>query len=257
MTQNHRASFINRVRQSLGPDIGPADVRQARIFPQTSDAVTQNLLQTVQSRTTQERETLLTVLMDQALPLNLHVTPVADPAEAAQQIAALVRQKNPEWGEKKALIRWSHPLLDALELESVLADQHIPVHITAMDPHADLQKQRQVIREKTIDSFMGITAADYCVADTATIVMKTYPHQGRAVSLLPAVHVAVITLDQILTNLTELYAVLDDYEKNTPKNGLTHHMVFISGPSKTADIELTMVHGAHGPKEMHIFVVRA
>lgn len=256
MTQNHRASFINRVRQSLGPDIGPADVRQARIFPQTSDAVTQNLLQAVQSRTPQERETLLTVLMDQALPLNLHVTSVADPAEAAQQIAALVRRKNPEWGEKKALIRWSHPLLDALDLESVLADQDIPVHTTAMDSHADLKGQRQVIRENTIASFMGITAADYCVADTATIVMKTHPHQGRAVSLVPAVHVAVITLDQILTSLAELYAVLDD-EKNTPEKGLTHHMVFISGPSKTADIELTMVHGAHGPKEMHIFVIRA
>ncbi|HKJ97423.1 MAG TPA: lactate utilization protein, partial [Desulfotignum sp.] len=152
--------------------------------------------------------------------------------------------------------RWSHPLLDALDLESVLADQDIPVHTTAMDSHADLKGQRQVIRENTIASFMGITAADYCVADTATIVMKTHPHQGRAVSLVPAVHVAVITLDQILANLAELYAVLDD-EKNTPEKGLTHHMVFISGPSKTADIELTMVHGAHGPKEMYIFVIRA
>lgn len=256
MIQNHRAGFINRVRQSLGPDIGPADVRRARIFPETSDKVSQNLLQAVQSRTPQERETLLALLMDQAGPLNLHVTPVADPAEAARQIAALVRRKNPEWGEKKALIRWSHPLLDALDLESVLADQHIPVHTTAMDSHADLQGQRQVIRENTIASFMGITAADYCVADTATIVMKTHPHQGRAVSLVPSVHVAVITTDQILSNLAELYAVLED-EKNTPENGLTHHMVFISGPSKTADIELTMVHGAHGPKEMHIFVILA
>ncbi|MFO7911382.1 MAG: lactate utilization protein [Desulfotignum sp.] len=256
MIQNHRASFINRVRQSLGPDTGPADVRRAQIFPEISDKEPQNLLQAVQWRTPQERETLLTVLMDQALPLNLHVTPVADAAEAAQQIATLVRQKNPEWGEKKALIRWSHPLLDTLDLESVLAGQDIPVHTTAMDSHADLKGQRQVIRENTIASFMGITAADYCVADTATIVMKTHPHQGRAVSLVPAVHVSVITLDQILTNLTELYAVLDD-EKNTPEKELTHHMVFISGPSKTADIELTMVHGAHGPKEMHIFVIRA
>jgi L-lactate dehydrogenase complex protein LldG len=256
MIQNHRAGFINRVRQSLGPDIEPADVRRTRIFPETSDKGAQNLLQEIQSRTLQERETLLALLTDQAGPLNLHVIPVADLAEAARQIAALVQRKNPEWGEEKSLIRWSHPLLDALNLESALANQNIPVHTTAMDSHADLQGQKQVIRENTIASFMGITAADYCVADTATIVMKTYPHQGRAVSLVPAVHVAVIKIDQILTNLTELYAVLDD-EKDAQKNGLTHHMVFVSGPSKTADIELTMVHGAHGPKEMYIFVIRA
>ncbi len=73
-------------------------------------------------------------------------------------------------------------------------------------------------------------------------------------SLVPAVHVAVLTLDQMLANLTELYALLEQ-DRIAHKNGLTHHMVFISGPSKTADIELTMVHGAHGPREMHLVVV--
>lgn len=256
MIQNNRAGFINRVRQSLGSDIELADVRRTRIFPATSDKGDQNLLQDIQSRTPQGQEALLSLLTDQAGPLKLHVIPVADLVDASRQIAALVRRKKPEWGEEKSLIRWSHPLLDALDLESALKDQHIPVHTTAMDSHAGLPRQRQVIRENTIASFMGITAADYCLADTATIVMKSYPHQGRAVSLVPAVHVAVIKIDQIMTNLTELYAVLDD-KKNTQNNGLTHHMVFISGPSKTADIELTMIHGAHGPKEMYIFVIRA
>lgn len=255
MIQNQRTDFINRVRESLGTGIEAAHVRRARIFQGTPDKTPQNRLQAVQSRTPHDRETLLTVLMDQAVPLNLNVTAVDDPADAARRIAALAHEKNPEWGGKKELIRWSHPLLDALDLESVLSDQHIPVHTTAMDPQADLQRQKQLIRKNTIASFMGITAADYCLADTATIVMKTHPHQGRAVSLVPAIHVAVITMEQILFNLTELYAVLED-EKSRSKNGLTHHMVFISGPSKTADIELTMVHGAHGPKEMHLFVIR-
>ncbi len=256
MKQNHRASFINTVRQSLGPDIDPADVRRTRIFPKTSSTDSTALLQEVQSRPPQDREKLLARLMDQAVPLNLHVTPVEDLKDAARHIAALAGEKKPEWGSDKALIRWSHPLLDALDLESVLAEQHIPVHTTAMDSHADLQRQKKSIRKNTIASFMGITAADYCLADTATIVMKTRPHQGRAVSLVPSIHVAVLKQDQLLTNLTELYTILD-FEKKEQKQGLTHHMVFISGPSKTADIELIMVHGAHGPKEMHLFVVRS
>ncbi len=256
MKSDPRTAFLNTVRQALGHHPDDADARRAIVFPKGPAPASQQALQRIQSRTPQAREEMLARLAAQAKPLQLQVTPVVDLPEATRRITALAMEKIPEWGTKKALIRWSHPLLDALDLESALADQSIPVYTTRMVADMEIQQQKQIIREHAIASFMGITAADYCLADTATVVMKTCPHQGRAVSLVPAIHVVVLKLDQLLNDLTELYALLD-IAVNTQKQALTHHMVFISGPSKTADIELTMVHGAHGPREMHIFVVRS
>jgi L-lactate dehydrogenase complex protein LldG len=254
MTDN-RTGFIQTVRRALDLDPASAENRRTRLFPSGLSDAAKTALQRIRSRTEKDRHLLLERLMEQAVPLNLQVMPVEDLTGAARHIADLVRDRSPEWGEEKSVIRWAHPLVDALDLESALAEQHVPVHSTAMFPDADLFEQKQAIRDHTIASFVGVTAADFCLADTATIVMKTRPNQGRAVSLVPAVHVAVLTLDQMLESLTELYAILE-HDRVEHKNGLTHHMVFISGPSKTADIELTMVHGAHGPREMHLVVVR-
>jgi len=92
------------------------------------------------------------------------------------------------------------------------------------------------------------------MADTATLVMRTRPGQARSVSLVPSIHIAVIRLDQIIADLKELYALIKG-DSEVKKEGLTNCMTFISGPSKTADVEATMVHGAHGPREVYIYVI--
>lgn len=84
--------------------------------------------------------------------------------------------------------------------------------------------------------------------------MKTVPGRDRSVSLLPSIHVAVIELNQIIRSLPERYAHLTD-EGRPPTRRLTNCLTLISGPSKTADIELTMVHGAHGPREVYLYVI--
>jgi len=92
------------------------------------------------------------------------------------------------------------------------------------------------------------------VAGSATLVMRTRPDQPRAVSLVPSIHVAVITLDQIIESLEELYFRLN-WDPKEQAEGLTNCMTFISGPSKTGDIELVMVHGAHGPRQLIVYVI--
>jgi len=84
--------------------------------------------------------------------------------------------------------------------------------------------------------------------------MKTRLGQPLHVSLLPSIHMAVIRLEQILENLKEFYTLLK-WDPRQQTEGLTHTMTLISGPSKTADIEATLVHGAHGPRELVIFVL--
>lgn len=66
--------------------------------------------------------------------------------------------------------------------------------------------------------------------------------------LLPSIHIALIRLKDIVANLSELYALLR-------QENVEDSFTLISGPSKTADIEAHMVHGAHEPKEMHLVVI--
>jgi L-lactate dehydrogenase complex protein LldG len=96
---------------------------------------------------------------------------------------------------------------------------------------------------------VGITSADYALADTGTLVMLASPDEARLISLLPPVHIAVVPAGRVLSGLDELFTMLPN-----PAND-TSSMVLITGPSRTADIEQILVRGVHGPGEIHIVVV--
>jgi L-lactate utilization protein LutC len=96
---------------------------------------------------------------------------------------------------------------------------------------------------------VGITSADFALADTGTLVMLAGPAEARLISLLPPVHVAVVPRDRILSGLDELLAILPHPAAQTSS------MVLITGPSRTADIEQILVRGVHGPGEIHVVVV--
>ena len=167
-------------------------------------------------------------------------------------IEKLILEKKPEWGTKKSVVCWDHPLIKELKLTDLPNLKGIDVYTTSMA--ADSPRRREEIRKEVQDSFIGITSADYCVAATATLAMKTRPGHARSVSLVPSIHVAVVRQVDILADLRELYTLLKWDEKER-KEGLTNNLSLISGPSKTGDIELVMVHGAHGPRELHLFII--
>ena len=209
------------------------------------------ILERLKNRTPAERKKLLATLIEAAGPINLKVIPCENVNSVTAAIVDLVRNKDPEWGHKKSVVAWQHPLIENLNLPASLSQQDVDVFLTDLK-----EPQGENLRQHVIDSYIGITAADFCMADTATLVMRTRAGQARSVSLVPAIHIAVIELNQIIADLKELYALLK-WDPQVKKEGLTNCMTFISGPSKTADIEATMVHGAHGPREVHIFVITA
>jgi len=96
---------------------------------------------------------------------------------------------------------------------------------------------------------VGITSADYALADTGTLVMLASPAEARLISLLPPVHIAVVPKERVLSGLDELLTVLPHPAEQTSS------MVLITGPSRTADIEQILVRGVHGPGEIHVVVV--
>jgi L-lactate dehydrogenase complex protein LldG len=96
---------------------------------------------------------------------------------------------------------------------------------------------------------IGITSADYALADTGTLVLLSSGEEARMISLLPPTHVAVVPRDRILSGLDELFTVIPNPAE------LTSAMVLITGPSRTGDIEQILVRGVHGPGHIHVIVI--
>jgi L-lactate dehydrogenase complex protein LldG len=96
---------------------------------------------------------------------------------------------------------------------------------------------------------VGITSADYALAETGSLVVLTESGESRLLSLLPPCHIAVIARSRIVENLEELLSLVP--EPTEKSSG----MVVITGPSRTADIEMLLVRGVHGPGEIHVVIL--
>jgi len=108
---------------------------------------------------------------------------------------------------------------------------------------------REELRGLCASADVGITSADYALADTGTLVMLASPQEARLISLLPPAHIAVVPRARILSGLDELFTVLPNPAAQTSS------MVLITGPSRTADIEQILVRGVHGPGQITVVVV--
>jgi L-lactate utilization protein LutC len=108
---------------------------------------------------------------------------------------------------------------------------------------------REALRELCATADIGLTSADYALADTGTLVMLSSREEARMISLLPPVHVALVPRARVLTGLDELFTILPRPAEQTSS------MVLITGPSRTGDIEQFLVRGVHGPGEIHVVVV--
>ena len=92
---------------------------------------------------------------------------------------------------------------------------------------------------------LGITEADYLLPETGTIVLRSSAEKPRAVSLLPRIHLAIVRPDMLRPDMHQVFAEAKE----------SNYLVFITGPSRTADIELTTTLGVHGPKELFVWML--
>lgn len=107
---------------------------------------------------------------------------------------------------------------------------------------------RDMTADEAYDFDAGLTEVDYAVAETGTLVIRHRPEHGRLLSLVPFLHVAIVQPRQLLADLIDLFEVL-------ARDGSGSGVTMISGPSKTADIEMNTVTGVHGPNVVKAFLL--
>jgi len=106
----------------------------------------------------------------------------------------------------------------------------------------------QLTLDELYDFDCGVTDVYSAVAETGSLVVRASVAQGRAISLVPKIHIAIVEAGQIVPDLIDLFA-------NLTRDGLGSAVSLITGPSKTSDIEMTLVIGVHGPMKVQVFVV--
>ncbi|HLM58383.1 MAG TPA: lactate utilization protein, partial [Pyrinomonadaceae bacterium] len=98
---------------------------------------------------------------------------------------------------------------------------------------------------------LGVTGAQWAVAETGTLVLESDAERHRLASLVPTAHVAVVESRQVRQTLGEVLEAIG----RRGEGALSRAVTFITGPSRTSDIELTLAIGVHGPAELYVIII--
>jgi L-lactate dehydrogenase complex protein LldG len=128
---------------------------------------------------------------------------------------------------------WETPVLRQLGITKILKS----LGVELVPPNED--KHKMALCD------LGITEADYLLPETGTLVLTSSALKPRAVSLLPRIHLAIVHPGMLRSDLHQVFA----------EAGPSTYLLFITGPSRTADIELTVTLGVHGPKNLYVWMI--
>ena len=176
---------------------------------------------------------LLDLFHDRAVAVGMHVHRI-DADQLSETLFDLLEQQ-----EVRSVVLGSVPLM--ADLENGLASRGIKIVAWKSSGNLDIQ----------FDVDCGITGVHGALAETGTLVVYSDAQNSRGLSLVPPLHVAIVRKNDILPDMLDLWARL----KGIPNTELPSNIVFITGPSKTADIEGELVTGVHGPEAVHVLLV--
>lgn len=133
------------------------------------------------------------------------------------------------------------PLVDGLGVESMLEGRGV-------------KRLNPADADEISRADAGITGAQYGISDTGTLVVLSDDKCSRSVSLLPPVHISFIDKAFLLKDIHQLFYRLKHLDRDVLRSSSC--MTFITGPSRTADIELNLTLGVHGPGKLIVFIVK-
>jgi len=171
---------------------------------------------------------------------------VSTSAEVPGAVIAIARDKS-----AREVVAWD-PASLGLDLGPPLAASGLPVRAAAPDDTSETARRRH--RDEAARAEVGVTGVDVALAETGTLILLSGAGRPRSTSLLPATHVAVFDRRHLVESLEQVGVLLEAVHAD-PRATSGAMINFITGPSRTADIELTLTRGVHGPKEVHAIFV--
>lgn len=226
MSNNSREEILHTIRKGL-EGVGSERTLEERNFLSETEEI-QKLTKELQGK-------LKTQFVGELAKVNTNVLEAGSEDEVKSFLQDLIKEK-----ELRSFAIWESQFLKKMNLKQELKDAGLKL-ITAKN------------KNRIAKADIGITEVDYAIADTGTLVLLTDKNQPRSVSLLPPIHLAIVRPENLVRNINDLFIILKSRLQNT--DDITSCMTFITGPSRTADIELNLTLGVHGPKELYVVIL--
>ncbi|HMH49858.1 MAG TPA: lactate utilization protein [Candidatus Acidoferrum sp.] len=247
-----RAAFLDRIRSEMARARGVGGAAQrGELAPRP--ARPREIAETLRRELAERwRETLekFRVEFERVAGVYHRVASVDDVPDV---IGAIARER-----DSRRAIAW-HPAALGVDWRSALSTHGLT---TVAMPAAGVESavERQALRDLIAAADIGVTGVDLAVAETGSLVLRSGSGRPRSTSLLPPYHVAVFDRHALVESLAQAGIFLEAWhevssEGREDASGRGGVINFITGPSRTADIELTLTRGVHGPKEVHAIFV--
>lgn len=158
-------------------------------------------------------------------------------SEVEERLLALIAETKAE-----SLVSWSRAELAGWQLERLWSTN------ACTSWEGGDERERTIFRARAAQADIGLTSADLAIANTGSLVLCTSDRRPRSVSLLPSMHVALLSSDRIVARMGE---ALDELARG---DVLASSLLFITGPSRTSDIENDLTIGVHGPASVVVLI---
>ena len=234
-----RAEFLDRIRARMAASHG-----LFAASPSLRPARPQEIADTIRRELSERWVTTLARFQREFERVGGVLHRVRHAAAVPAVVARLARER-----QASAVLTW-HASALGFDPAPGLAAESLACHAMPLAV-PDLAERRR-LREVAAATPLGLTGVDLALAETGTMILRSGPGTPRSTSLLPACHVAVFDRTALVETLAQVGVFLEAWHAGeAPGAGIN----FITGPSRTADIELTLTRGVHGPKEVHAIFV--
>lgn len=240
----NKAAFLLRVRSALGrsePIVHTPDHPSLK----ANAARQQEKVRTILAKNEARRSQALDRLARTAAAASWNVRRVGDAEEAADTVAEIARQAG-----VKNLVRSAEDVFKRVNIDAALRATGVSPAVLA----SGRSRSREALRDMAFRADMGVTGVSYAIAETASCAVVPRRGVARLASLAPPSLVLLIEPEQVLETLDDFFAITR-LNRMQARGRTANYFNFISGPSRTADIEQTLTIGVHGPGEVHMVIL--
>ena len=235
-----RQEFLDRIAKAVGRDAGsPAEHRQpATGFPHLGPVMPPI-----------GPDDLIPKFEEELWKVSGCAHRAGSPAELTETLRTLLKSY-----ETKRVVLSRNPLLTQVRVPQRLQELGIAATVWSGARDEPSGPAAQRFREEAFAAEVGITGVDWVLAESGTLILSSFTEGAQLASLAPPVHVALYRRSQVLASLEEVLERLPDLAEPS-EAALGRSIVFVTGVSRTADIEQILVRGVHGPRELHAILV--